>query len=155
MLCLLFQLGKGRFAVDATHVVEVLPLVRINPMPHAPNGVAGFFNYRTRIVPVIDLCQLVAGKPAGQHLSTRIILVDFQDATGTKHLAGLIAEQATTTIRKERTEFVEPGISTKDASYLGPVAPDGKDFIQLIDPGQWLAERAKDLLAFLPQGGAP
>ena len=66
MLFLVFQLGPDRYALDAKRVAEVLPLVDIKSIPHAPNGIAGVFNYRGTPVPVIDLAQLTLGQPARQ-----------------------------------------------------------------------------------------
>ena len=52
MLFLLFQIGQHRYALDSRRVAEVLPLVDIKEIPHAPAGVAGVFNYRGVPVPV-------------------------------------------------------------------------------------------------------
>ena len=46
MLFLLFQLGKDRYALEASRVVEVVPLLALKQLPQAPKGVAGIFNYR-------------------------------------------------------------------------------------------------------------
>ena len=54
MLFLLFQLGKERYALEATRVVEVVPLLALKQLPQAPKGVAGIFNYRGRPVPAGD-----------------------------------------------------------------------------------------------------
>ena len=151
MLYLLFELGENRFAIEATRVVEVLPLVQISKMPHAPVGVAGFFNFRGTLIPVIDLAQLITPRPAEKRLSTRIILVSFVDQAGVTRFAGLIAEQATTTMQRDCTDFVQSGIATKSLSFMGPVAMDNKGFIHLIDPEKLLNDRAHDLLAFLPK----
>src|SRR5262245_54444072 len=153
MLYLLFELGENRYAMEATRVVEVLPFLQPQKMPHSPAGMAGYFSYRGELVPVIDLCQLVTGTAARHCLSTPIILVHFTDQEGKKRLAGLLAEQATTTIQKQRSEFMQSGISTRDANYLGPVAIDQSGFIQLIDADKLLIERARDLLSYLPEGG--
>ena len=75
MLYLLFSLGTQRYAVPAKRVVEVLPLVEVRQIPRSPAGVAGLFNYRGQLVPLIDLCELVVGLPAIPWLSTRILLV--------------------------------------------------------------------------------
>jgi len=50
MLFLLFQLGQDRYALEASRVIEVLPLVSLKRIPQAPRGVAGLFNYRGRPV---------------------------------------------------------------------------------------------------------
>ena len=38
MLFLLFQLGDGRYALEASRVVEVVPLLEIKRLLHAPKG---------------------------------------------------------------------------------------------------------------------
>ena len=40
MLFLVFRLGNDRYAIEATQVVEVLPLVNWKCVPRAPAGVA-------------------------------------------------------------------------------------------------------------------
>src|SRR5215210_1359987 len=105
MLFLLFQLGDQRFAMDIKQVAEVLPLVEITALPQAPDGVAGVFQYRGAPVPAIDLSQLTLGQPAPHPLNTRILLVRYPDEAGDTHLLGLIAEKATETARRDRSDF--------------------------------------------------
>src|SRR6266446_2034582 len=100
MLFVLFKLGNDRYALDAGRVVEIVPLVSLKQVPKAPKGLAGIFNYRGRPVPAVDLCDLALDRPASQRLSTRIIIVNCQTPDGASHLLGLIAEQATQTLRK-------------------------------------------------------
>ena len=101
MLFLVCQMGRERYAVEASRIVEVVPLVSLKRLPQAPKGVAGVFNYRGQPVPAIDLCELTLGHKAAERLSTRIILVNYPDASGQNHLLGLIAEYATELLRKE------------------------------------------------------
>src|SRR3954452_23926543 len=108
MLFLLFKLGADRYALEASRVVEVLPLLELKKIPQAPKGFAGVFNYRGRPVPAVDLCQLSLGQPAAERLSTRIILIYCPDARVQEQLLGLIAKGATETLRKEPGDFVEP-----------------------------------------------
>jgi chemotaxis-related protein WspB len=68
MVFLLFQLGSGRYALEASRVVEVVPLLEMKPLPQAPRGVAGIFNYRGRPVPAVDLSALTLGQPASERL---------------------------------------------------------------------------------------
>jgi chemotaxis-related protein WspB len=133
MLFILFQLGRDCYALDAAQVVEVLPLVRMKKIPRAPAGVAGVFTYRGAPVPVLDLSELALGRPAHARLSTRLLLVHFPDATGTKRLLGLIAEKATETLRREPGDFVAAGVRSDGAPYLGPVAHDPRGLIQWIE----------------------
>src|SRR6266536_1606807 len=110
MLFLLFQLGNDRYVLEASRVVEVVPMLALKQLPHAPRAVAGIFNYRGQSVPAVDLCALTLGQPASERLSTRIIIVNLPDAGGTFHLVGLVAEHATEMLRKEPSDFVESGV---------------------------------------------
>jgi chemotaxis-related protein WspB len=146
MLFLLFQLGNDRYALEASRVVEVLPLVALKRIPHAAKGVAGIFNYRGRPVPAVDLCELTVDQPAAERLSTRIIVVNYPDDAGANHLLGLIAEHATEMLRKNAKDFVDPGVNVGAAPYLGRVLMDGKGVIQQLHEQRLLAESVRDLL---------
>src|SRR5438105_130585 len=118
MLFVLFKIGKDRYALPAGKVIEVVPLLELKQLPHAPTGFAGIFNYRGCPVAAVDLCELTLGEPARERLSTRIIIVNCQDESGNNHLLGLIAEEATETLRKDPKEFVDTGVTIGDAPYL-------------------------------------
>jgi chemotaxis-related protein WspB len=148
MLFLLFQLGKDRYALEASRVVEVVPLLALKQLPQAPRGVAGIFNYRGRPVPAVDLGALTLGQPASERFSTRIIIVNYPDDSGTNHLLGLIAEQATQMVRKEPGAFVGSGMKLGAAPYLGPIFADDKGTIQWIYEHRLLPEPVRQLLFF-------
>src|SRR5206468_1359680 len=146
MLFLLFQLGKDRYALEAARVVEVAPLLALKRLPQSPKGVAGIFNYRGRPVPAIDLCEMATGKPAGEQLSTRIIIVNYRHENGSDNLLGLIAENATETLRKNIQDFVDSGVTIGAAPYLGPVLMDAKGTIQWVDEQKLLKGYVRQLL---------
>jgi chemotaxis-related protein WspB len=146
MLFLLFQLGVDRYALEASRVVEVVPLLELKRLPQAPQGVAGIFNYRGRPVPAIDLSELTLGQPTSERLSTRIIIVSYHDSAGGSHLLGLVAERATETLRREAREFVESGLKLGATPYLGPVLMDGQGTIQWINEQRLLPEPVRQLL---------
>lgn len=146
MLFLLFQLGKDRYALEASRVVEVVPLLSLKKLPQAPKGVAGIFNYRGRPVPAVDVGQLTLGQPASERFSTRIIIVNYPDDSGTNHLLGLIAEHATETLRKDVKDFADPGVKLGAAPYLGPILMDGNQAIQWIYEHRLLPEPVRQLL---------
>src|SRR5437762_4729655 len=109
MLFLLLHIGQERYVIEASRIVEVLPLVAVTRLAQAPKGFAGMINYRGQAVPAIDLCELASGSAAGERLSTRIIIVRFQDADQQERFLGLIAEQVTQMLRKNPAEFVQAG----------------------------------------------
>jgi len=128
MLFLKFRIGSESYALDTMQIAEVLPLLQITRVPKAPVGVAGLINFRGRAVPVVDLSELMLGEPARPHISTRLILVRYGE-----HLLGLIAEQATETMRREAGSFTDSGITSEAAPYLGPVTEDGGRLIRCIE----------------------
>ncbi|MES2356636.1 MAG: chemotaxis protein CheW [Pseudomonadota bacterium] len=150
MLFLLFQLGRDRYALDATQVAAVLPLLDIKTIPQAPTGVVGAINYHGAPVPAIDLSELTLGRSASRRLSTRIMLVQYADAEGVQHLLGLIAEKATETLRREASEFRSSGVTNAEVPYLGPVLADARGLIQWIAVEKLLSTSVRDVL-FKPE----
>ena len=145
MLFLIFQLGNNRYALEASRVVEVVPLLTLKQWPQAPPGFAGIFNYRGQPVAAMDLCQLTLGRAANERLSTRIIIVNSMDGRGRSQLLGLIAENATEVLRKDAKEFVDSGITMRGAPYLGPVLMDPKGAIQWVHEETLLSVPVREL----------
>jgi chemotaxis-related protein WspB len=55
-------------------------------------------------------------------------------------------ERATQTRRIERTQFLDSGIATPHARWLGPVANDGVGLVQWVEVQRMLSDEAKALL---------
>jgi chemotaxis-related protein WspB len=145
-LLLQFQMGADRYVIDTAEVVRVLPLVAIKHIPQAPRGVAGAFDFQGAPVPVVDLSELALGRPAERCLSTRVILVNYRDRVGRARLLGLLAEKATQTVRRSRSEFVSSGVHCDQAPYLGPVASGSHGLVQWIDLSKLLPDSVREAL---------
>src|SRR3970040_2438694 len=69
---LVFSLAGERYAVDAAHVHDVVPLREITPLPCTPSFVLGVVNHRGRILTDLDFRRLfgLAGEevPEGARL---------------------------------------------------------------------------------------
>ena len=146
MLFLLFQLGSDRYALEAGQVVEVLPLVSLKELPHAPRGVAGLANYREEIVPVIDLSSLALGRVAEQRVSTRLLMVRYSLPQGGERLLGLVAERATEMLKCAPEDFHETGVENDEAPYLGPVMRNDRGLIQRVDIASLLNDELRQAL---------
>jgi chemotaxis-related protein WspB len=146
MLFLLVQLGTDRYALETGPVVEVLPLVHVQPVPHAPTGVVGVFNYHGVPVPVIDLAMLALGKPSRMRMSTRIIVTWHVGEAGERYLLGLLAEQTTDTLRRADADFVASGIVATTVPYLRSITTDPLGIIRRVDIRNLLTTYARDLL---------
>jgi chemotaxis-related protein WspB len=163
MLFLLFQVGAHRYAIDAGQVAEVLPLVPIAPIARAPDEIAGVLVYRGGPVPVVDLSQLLEGRPAARRLSTRIVIVHYptgrragqDDGEGETRLLGLIAEKATETIRRDALAFVDSGLVNDRTPYLGSVAPDARGMVQRVDIARLLTTRHQLLFGQIEEHECP
>lgn len=118
MLFLHFQIGDDSFALAADGIVEILPLVALSRERDAAEGVAGSFDYRGRFVPVIDLSELELGRPARRRMSTRIIIARLPGDDDA--LVGLIAENATETLRRDPADFA-------------PFAPGPRGLVQRVE----------------------
>lgn len=129
MMYVLFSIGKDRYALDTSHIVEVVPRVELWQIPKAPRYVAGLFRYRGRLVPVLDLCQLMQGQPCPVRLSTRILLVHYPGEDGLSQILGLMVERVTDTLTSHEVTFAPAGITAEDAPYLQDIATDAHGMI--------------------------
>ena len=141
MLCLAFRLEEERYALDVGQIVEVLPLVQIRRVSHAANGVAGVILYRGTAMPVVDLSQLLVGRPSHRRLSTRIVVVRRTRASADIEMIGLIAEGATETLRVDAQSSTAMTDKRAQTNALGPIRVDRHGLIQQLD-----------LEALLPRG---
>ncbi len=154
---LLFYVGDERYAIASKRVVEVLPRVALKKLHQAPPYIAGLFNYRNRIVPVIDLSHLIRGNPCRSYLSTRIVLVNYQNgdrqasdngnspnanssASRADRILGLMAERVTETADKPDTVLAAPEIQVDAAPYAGQMILDEQGMIQCIRVDALLSE---------------
>lgn len=157
---LLFYVNNQRYALASQQVVEVLPLITLNTLPQAPEYFGGVFNYRGLVVPVLDLCRLMSGKPCAQHLSSRIILVNYgvgevakssvlsKTATSAPFVVGLMAERVVETLHKLDIHLVDTNVQIGSAPYLGKMILDEQGMIQCLQI-EYLVSEAEQVY-FLP-----
>ena len=152
MLMLLFYIGKNPYAIESSRVVEVIPRVPLRQINHVPDYVAGLFNYRGKIAPVIDLCHLIQGKPSGLKLSTRIIMVSAATNDHTVQYLGLMAERVIKTLDKSETELVNSNAHMNVAPYLGGMILDQNGMIQRVHLDQLFADATQFYLVAAAAG---
>lgn len=143
MLLLQFQAGADRYGLDIEQIIEVSSLVSLRAIPHAPPEVAGTFNYRGTLTPVVDLTALLTSVPSNLRMSTRIILVTHQGEDGRSHTLGLLAEAVTEMVQCKKEDLQQPVVSVSGSAYLGDMIYDEQGSIQILDMGRLLT---RDLL---------
>ena len=146
MLLLLFHLGDERYAIDGTKVVEIIPQVLLRKLYQAPKYVAGVFNYRSKIVPGIDLCYLIGEYPCRHCLSTRIIIVNYPMPDGTTRYLGLMAERVTDTLYKSEEAWMSTEVSSEVAAYFGEMIPEKDGMIQRLRVDKLLSDAQRSWL---------
>lgn len=152
MLLLLFQLGENRYAIDTADVVEIVPTVLLTKIAAVPAHIAGVFNYRNSIAPVVDLCQLIQGTPCQIRYSTRIVIVDAAAESFDRSVAirplGLMAERVTETL-KSNINSSESLQKISTVPYLGEPFFDEQGMIQQVHWQHLISEaqQATDLMA--------
>lgn len=133
MLMLLFGLGDTRYALQAQQITEILPLVTLHPQPQTPPFLAGLFNYRGDVIPVIDLRSFLQGTPCCTHFGTRILVVNSHlQAAQAPQPIGLLAERVTETLSATEAQLIAPSHTMSPAPYLGKLIIDQQGMIQCL-----------------------
>ena len=133
MLILLFYAGNDLYAIDSSYIVEVIPRVSLRKVQHVPEYVAGLFNYRGVVLPVIDLCHLIQGIPSRSYLSTRITIVKYPRQNESVQYLGLMAERVTETLSISNKDIRDSSIRVEEAPYLSGTIVDEKRIIQCVE----------------------
>jgi chemotaxis-related protein WspB len=146
MVALLFEVEGQRYGLDVTQVEKVLPYVRLRRLPRVPEYVAGVFRYRGVMVPVIDLSQLIKGRPVAPFLSTRIILVRYVGPSGRDAVLGLLAERTTDSLDDGEAEPTSSGVAVPEAPFLGGLSANSGGIIQYVKVEHLLPDELRDRL---------
>lgn len=150
MLFLQFYISQDRYIINASHILSVIPLVKMHKMTGVPDYMVGLINYKGQTVPVVDFCMLLSGKKSKTRLSTRIVLVDYVYASKQHKTLGFIAEKATEVIKLNQGDFTPNMIQSDAAPYLGPIANDSEGLLQKIDIEKLINLKVRDYLDFQP-----
>lgn len=146
MLFLQLYLNEYRYILSTSNVVEIVPGVKLTPMPKVPKYISGICNYRGSSVPVIDLCELFLNRPSKKKLSSRIVFVNVNKPGIDEKIVGFLVEKATETIKVDEDSFISSGIHNKDLPFMGPVVSDNQGLITRILPDEIFNEIDNDLL---------
>lgn len=82
MHAFVFVAADARYALDASCIQAVHPLVRARPVAGAPPWLAGVIDVHGELVPLIDAAQLLSGNHVKPTLGARVLLVDTGEVPG-------------------------------------------------------------------------
>jgi chemotaxis signal transduction protein len=101
---LLFGLGDAYYRVELSHLKGVVAWAELQPSER--HGVLGYLNLRGDLIPVIDLNDLVHGKPTPRNLGSRILLLECT-SRGKAVTVGALAAEVFAMARDENSQFAE------------------------------------------------
>jgi chemotaxis-related protein WspB len=175
MFVLSFRAAQSSYAVDVTRVVEVVPRIELRKLPHAPLYLAGLFDYRGTVTPVLDLGLLLGSLACPDRLSTRIIVTDstaagygsreprsglgqtvireeakagghpVQPSRNRRWIVGLIAEVVGEVVSIKPGQVISPPIQLPQAPYLGAIVTIDGTMVQLIAPDKVLSASLRQM----------
>src|SRR5688572_23531277 len=140
MLTVVFQVREERYGIRSQSILEVIPLVRLRPVPRAPSWLIGMFVYRGTLTPVIDLCMLIGGYVCPARLSSRIILVHGTLPDGSMQVVGFEAERVTEARKVNPTQSSSGALSV--TRRFGDVVLEGGSLLHLVEVDALIAEIA-------------
>ena len=143
MTLLLFEVARQRYGLDVSQIVEVVPAVRLRSIPGVPPYVAGIMQYRGSLAPVLDVSQLLCGTPAAPRFSTRLVMVRHYTTARTERVLGLLVERATQGVSDELGDLMSSGIATPDHPFLGKIAVQRDESVQLLTVERLIPEELR------------
>ncbi|MEO2040641.1 MAG: chemotaxis protein CheW [Pirellulales bacterium] len=119
MQLLTFTIDGQQYGLDTRNIVEVLPFISAQELPQQAEEIRGLIRYRGKLLPVLDLCQLILDRPCQSRLGTRTVVIrtTADDTDDTSLVFAITAEDvvgiSTTTFDSTNCEHAE--------SFLGPI----------------------------------
>ena len=108
-----FEVRNRTFALDVSHVREVVRIQEITPLPKAPALIEGVIELRGRVVPVIDLGRALDSEAIDcESARSRIAVLECDGL-----VVGLLVEAATDVLSLDPSALEEPPALATNAGY--------------------------------------
>ncbi len=118
---LLFRVESERWAIAASEIQAVIPLVDLQKMPHSHPTIAGLLNYHGQRLPVVDVSVAIAQRQAPPLMSTRIVIIEKQHSAKQPQRMGLIVDRASKTEQLTETSDWIAKNEYAQATYQTPL----------------------------------
>jgi purine-binding chemotaxis protein CheW len=128
---LTFFIDNQLFAIQSSHVVEIIRMQPITFMPKLPPFVKGVINLRGKIVPLIDLRLKLGKEPAEYDEHTSIVVVDTGDVS-----VGFIVDRVNdvTDIAKDQISESPKLAKSAENNYVTGIATLENEVAMILDP---------------------
>lgn len=130
-----FRVGGEEYGVEILKVRELIGLLEITRVPHAPYGVRGVVNLRGKVIPVVDLRTHLGISAESASARPVIIVVQLQAASG-PITTGVLVDQVLE-VRSIASAQIEPppsfGRDDEATRFILGIAKTDKRVVLLID----------------------
>ena len=140
-----FEVAGRSYAIDVSHLREVVRWQPSTPLPNAPPLIAGVLDLRDLVVPVLDMGLALGGAPVQAGPNARILVIEFDEM-----LVGLAVEAATDVVSPPPSSVDAPPALARKAGYEAVAAVLRRDQAEPI-----LVLRVDQLLASLDRSSLP
>ncbi|MFZ5441115.1 MAG: chemotaxis protein CheW [Myxococcota bacterium] len=129
-----FRVGGEEYGLEILKVRELIGLLEITRVPHAPHGVKGVINLRGKVIPVVDLREQL-GIPPAEIERPVIIVVQLQRPSGPV-TTGVLVDQVLE-VRNITAAQLEPppsfGRDDEATRFILAIAKTEKRVVLLVD----------------------
>jgi purine-binding chemotaxis protein CheW len=144
-----FRVGGEEYGLEILKVRELIGLLEITRVPHAPPEVKGVVNLRGKVIPVVDLRTNLGITSEAKVDRPVIIVVQLKGATGPV-TTGVLVDQVLE-VRSISPQQIEPapsfGRDDEATRYILGIAKTDKRVVLLIDIDLILASTNLSLVA--------
>ena len=140
MKVVVFGLHDKQYAIDVAHIVRVIRMKPITPIPDAAEFVAGVLSVRGQIIPVLTLHGKLGGIQGGGSERCRILIVRAGSQS-----AGIVVDRVVGVVHVRDQDITLPQEVLNNARYLNGVIRRDGVLILLIDATKLLQQEATSI----------
>ncbi len=130
-----FRVGGEEYGLEILKVRELIGLLEITRVPHAPQGVKGVVNLRGKVIPVVDLREHLGIDASSASKRPVIIVVQLQTPNG-PITTGVLVDQVLE-VRNIASAQIEPppsfGRGDEATRFILGIAKNDKRVVLLLD----------------------
>ena len=129
-----FEMHGEAFAVNVTHVLSILEMIRITKVPNSKDYMKGVINLRGSVLPVVDL-RVKFDLPVKEASKETSIIVMSIDRDGDQVVVGAVVDSVREVVEvNDKNVVSNPSIGTRYKSeIITGLLEDGEKFIMLLD----------------------
>lgn len=136
---LAFRLDEQEYALDISHVVQVVRMAALTRPPAAPDYVAGLINLRGTVIPVIDTRRRCGLPVKAYDLDTQLLI-----ARADQRLLGLIVDTVSEVLTLPADNVIRPDAIIPELAHFSAVVKIDHRLLLVLDPATFLADAALD-----------